>query len=72
MEGPVVILILTLFLFFSCNSMACSGCSALHDVNPNLIKKKKKDRVISYQVCIVAVNLAQRISARAIFIFELK
>ena len=24
---------------FSCNSMPCSGCSALHEVNPNYIKK---------------------------------
>ena len=27
---------------FSCNSMPCSGCSALHGVNPDLKKKTKQ------------------------------
>ena len=45
---------------FSCNSMPCSGCSALHRVNLNLKKKQKR-------VCIFYFILVGSPSSRLIF-----
>ena len=63
-------MLFTFFFLFSCNSKPCSGCSALHGVNPNLKKKKRFKKVISLMQAppLVHLNYEMEFIVRYVFI----